>query len=177
MTITQVPSTLPLGLAQIATGSCSGATVTISGIGGYDYYNVTFQGIRTGSADNNPDYYLRINANTSSNYLWSGHSNYTASSQTAKTTGNDSISLMPGMQARRQNGDNLFNITFDNCNVNGFIRYSIVGVFPESSGGTSTGTTLSGFFKVATNLSSLVLSMSGGTTFDQGTYTVWGGRN
>ena len=84
---------------------------------------------------------------------------------------------MPGMQARRQNGGNLFHITFDNCNVNGFIRYSMVGVFPESSGGTSSGTTLSGFFKVATNLSSLVLSMSGGTTFDQGTYTVWGGRN
>ena len=164
------------GMVQIATGSCSGATVTISGLGGYDYYNVVFTGIRTGSSSNNPNYYLRINGNSSSNYLYVGHANYTASSQTERSTDGTYIPLTPGINSYRQNGSNLWDIRFDNCNSNGFIRYSFVGVYPDGSSQNATGTTLSGFLKVATNLSSLVLSMDGGTTYDQGTYIVYGGK-
>jgi hypothetical protein len=164
-------------MVQIATGSCSGATVTITGLGGYDYYNVVFEGIRTGSSSTNPDYYLRINGDSSSNYLFAGHSNYTAQSATGRSGGDSSIILTPGINSYRQNGGNLWNIRLDNCNSNGFITYSFVGVFPDGSTQNSTGTTLSGVFKVASNLSSLVLSMTSGSTYDQGTYYIYGGKN
>lgn len=177
MSLIQVPNTVPAGLVQIATGSFSGATVTITGLGGYDYYNVVVSGIRTGSADTNPDYYVRINGNSTSNYLFAGHSNYTAQSAVSRSTGDSSIPLTPGFSSYRQNSSNLWDIRFDNCNNGGFIRYTFNGNYANGSSATDSGTTLSGFFKVASNLSSLVFSMTSPATYDAGTYIIYGGKN
>jgi len=162
-----------LTLAQIATGSMSGTSVTISSLSAYDTIILAMTGVTWGSADNNIR--VRINSLTTGNYLkngWAVGSGGTRSGQNQPTA--TSFALQdPGDQDRTSASNNYFYI-FTSCKSVGFTQVVAEGFYNAASA-TPIVSAFNGVITSAEAVSSLVLATAGGYTFSAGTYTVWGG--
>lgn len=162
-----------LTLSQIATGSMSGTSVTISSLSSYDTIILAMQGVTWGTADNNIR--VRINSLTTGNYVKYGWGVGSGGSrlrqyQPAAT----SFALQdPGDQVYTNATNNYFYI-FTSCKSVGFTRVIAEGFYGAASS-VDIVTGFNGIITSAETVSSLVLATASGYTFNAGTYTVWGG--
>lgn len=159
-----------LTLAQIATGSMSGTSVTISSLSTYDTIILGLTGLVWGTAS---DYLrLRINSLTSANYINFGH--YDAGGGRANAyQAATYIHLAPNTMLYTDTANNWF-IKFTNCKAAGFTDFNMVGRYVDPTT-ASTGLAIAGQITSAATVDSLVISTSASYTFSAGTYTVWGG--
>ena len=162
-----------LTLSQIATGSMSGTSVTISSLSAYDTIILQMNGVTWGTGDNNIR--VRINSLTSGNYVKNGWGVGSGGSrirqfQAAAT----SFALQdPGDQVYTNATNNYFYI-FTSCKNAGFTAVVAEG-FYGAAGSVDIVSAFNGIITSAEAVSSLVLATASGYTFNAGTYTVWGG--
>ena len=167
------PSSGSLTLAQIATGSMTGTSVTISSLSAYDTIILQMNGVTWGTGDNNIR--VRINSLTSGNYVKNGWAVGSGGSrirqfQAAAT----SFALQdPGDQVYTNATNNYFYI-FTSCKSAGFTQVVAEGFYGAASS-VDIVTAFNGIITSAEAVSSLVLATASGYTFNAGTYTVWGG--
>jgi hypothetical protein len=165
------PATSTLTLSQIATGTLSSTSVTISGLSSYDRILLKVTGMNP-SSNTTPN--IRINNNSGANYqrLMVG--------QSASTTGGDYQSSLTeyyigGTTGEAQGGNttNGYWVYFENCKSAGFtnVQHSC---FYTNASNKENGFS-NGIYTVAEAVSSLVFRGNGTVTFSAGAYTVWGG--
>ena len=162
-----------LTLAQIATGSMTGTSVTISSLSTYDTIILALSGVTWGTADNNIR--VRINSLTTGNYYkngWAVGSGGARIRQFAATA--TSFALQdPGDQVYTNATNNYFYI-FTSCKNAGFTQVVAEGFYGAASS-VDIVTGFNGIITSAEAVSSLVLATASAYTFTAGTYTVWGG--
>jgi len=154
-------------MVQIATGTLSGTSVTLSGLSSYEYLYLTLIGVdwATGASK----LVLRINNNSGTNVDQIGTQVTTPNWVTAQT----SIDLQFSSQTKPSgNTSNAFGIQFSNCKKAGFTDFNFSGGYSYTTAwmiGEGTG-----IYKVSEAVSSLVLSVAAGYSFNAGTYTLYG---
>lgn len=158
-----------LTLAQIATGSMTGTSVTISSLSAYDTIILSLTGVTWGTASDNIR--VRINSLTSSSYLKNGFAINT--SRLAINSTGTSFSLQDsGNQANADANNNYFYV-FTQAKSAGFTGVNAVGRYIDSTT-ASTAVSVNGVIISNEAVSSIVLATSNAYTFSAGTYTVWG---
>lgn len=171
-----------LTIAQIASGSLSGTSVSISSLSSYDYLIISFFnfGVDTGTSTG---YNLTINSDTGSNYNKQGwgfrrtnaFNNSLASTDSGQS--GTSVDLACGAgdySATANNGQML--IILQNCKNAGFTTGWVQAYGSWYDAGTARGQYGSSQFiyKSAAAVSSVQLNRTGAGNFNSGTYTVWG---
>ena len=153
-------------IAQIATGSLSGSSVTISSLSSYDdlFLSVWFV---SGTA---AQMRLRVNGSTSAVYEQQGNAGTTAESKRINFNGNSEF--ISYYSYRSVGSENAFLYRLTNCKNAGFTNVIGTGGYDNSSA-AGAYENWQGVFKSAATVSSLVISPSTGT-FSGGTYTLWG---
>lgn len=158
-----------LTITQIASGTLSGSSVTVSSLSQYDQLWVRFVNI-------NPSQgaicFIRPNNNTTSgNYIQTGFTN--AGSNTPITTsGFGAIGYDVQQDLHATSVNNAGMIHFTNCKNAGFTTFDLTVAYNNPSN-TIIAEQTQGVYLVAEAISSLVFTLSGGS-FDGGTYTIWG---
>jgi len=158
-----------LTVSEIASGTLSGASLTISSLTAYDYiqvmlYNVNFAaaGLLT----------TKINNNGTSNY-WGAGFEQTGSTTSRMITGAASA-IRSNQNIKAGANGNEFILTFTNCKSAGFTNWSYSGSY-FNNGDARTGEIYDGgVLAVAAAVSSLVFTNDGGN-FTGGNYKVWAG--
>lgn len=167
------PSGSALTLSQIATGSMTGTSVTISSLSTYDTIILQMTGVTWGTGDNNIR--VRINSLTTGNYLKNGFAIGSGGSRIRQyqPTATSFALQDPGDQVYTNATNNYFYI-FTSCKSVGFTQVVAEG-FYGAAGSVDIATAFNGIITSAEAVSSLVLATASGYTFNAGTYTVWGG--
>ena len=161
-----------LTLAQIATGSFSGTSVTVSSLDTYDTIIIQINGIT--NATSSTQYFVRIN-NETTNYRVVGAEISATPAIFGYSTGNVSgIFWTNNFSALYTSTSNRLMIQFSNCKSAGFTSYTANGQYLNDSS-VSVKNDFSGIHQTAAAVSSLVFGNQAGNTFNAGTYTVWGG--
>ena len=155
-------------LAQIATGTLSGASVTVSSLSTYDELIVAIYS--TTNSTTNGITKVRINNNTGGNYSTFGHYWDGSSPQNYAATANDGIFTSVANGDRTVNANSTI-IKLSNCQKAGFTDFQM---FSRIYTGSNVSATFSGVYVVSEAVSSLVLLNTGGN-WAGGTYTIWGG--
>ena len=155
-------------LAQIATGTLSGASVTVSSLSTYDDLIVAIYSTTNSTANGITK--IRINNNTGGNYSTFGHYWDGSSPQNYAATANDGIFTSVANNERTVNANSAI-IKLSNCQKAGFTDFRI---FSRVYTGSNVSATFSGVYVVSEAVSSLVLLNTGGN-WAGGTYTIWGG--
>lgn len=150
------------GMTQIATGSLSGGTVTISSIAGtYTDLRLIVRNHETQSAQTS--FNVRANSNTGSLY-YSGSANSTNDSA---ATSWSFQSASPANTPTSVMVLNIFNYASTSPRVGDYVAFSYTGsVYYRVTGSVA--------FNNSTAITSLNILAGGGETFDGGTYEVWG---
>ncbi len=166
------PSGSTATIAQIATGTLSGASVTISSLSAYDQLFIQLTNVYM-STDTGMS--VLINNNTgASNYSWNGFS-INADVPSAAKQVVTRAGWMPFYQNNMPSSspDNTTGFSITNCKAAGFTNayWSSFYLANTSQRVSESG---QGRYLVAEAVSSLVLKANAGT-FSGGTYTVWGG--
>jgi len=156
-------------LAQVATGSFSGTSVTISSLSSYDTIILAMTGVTWGTGASNIR--VRINSLTSSSYLKNGFG-VTSTRSAVNQTGTSFALQDVGDQSHTDANNNYFYI-FTNCKNAGYTSVQGIGRYVASDTST-TAVSVNGVILSNETVSSLVLATGSGYTFNAGTYTVWG---
>jgi hypothetical protein len=167
------PAGASLTLSQIATGSMSGTSVTISSLSVYDTIILQMNGVTWGTGNNNIR--VRINSLTTGNYYKSGWAVGSGGSRIRQyqPTATSFALQDPGDQVYTNATNNYFYI-FTSCKSVGFTQVIAEGFYGAASS-VDIVTAFNGIITSAEAVSSLVLATASGYTFNAGTYTVWGG--
>jgi hypothetical protein len=167
------PGGAALTLSQIATGSMSGTSVTISSLSAYDTIILQMNGVTWGTGNNNIR--VRINSLTTGNYYKSGWAVGSGGSRIRQyqPTATSFALQDPGDQVYTNATNNYFYI-FTSCKSVGFTQVVAEGFYGAASS-VDIVTAFNGIITSAEAVSSLVLATASGYTFNAGTYTVWGG--
>jgi hypothetical protein len=161
-----------LTISQIATGTLSGATVTISSLSAYDQLFIEFRNVDMSSVTG---FSVLVNNNTGAgNYNWNGFS----VNVTTGTGANQAVTragFMPYYQGNLPSSsqDNCSGFTLTNCKAAGFTNASWSSFYKNSNAQLQAESS-QGQYLVSEAVSSIVFSANAGT-FDGGTYTIWGG--
>lgn len=159
-------------IVQIATGTLSGASVSITGLSSYTDLYLMVSDVLNNTASGRM--YFRINGNTGSNYVQTT----TTLPQTGNYTyyGNytDTQAWLAGTNANdRTTVSNAFYVALHNCKNAGFTNYESHSGYFTSPGATNQVEITGGVYKVSESVSSISFYNVGGT-FSAGTYTLWG---
>ena len=156
-------------ISQIASGTLSGASVTLSSLSTYDYLHLRIDGVtHTGTSID----YCKINNNgTAGNYLGTGFV------QTGSTTGGWTYSdngIYFNYEAALPTSApaNSFELVLENCKATGFTTWRMTSRYKNSSS-ANVLEQKEGVYIVAEAVSSLVLL--GGSNYSAGNYKLWGG--
>jgi hypothetical protein len=166
------PASGGLTVAEIATGTLSGASVTISSLSTYDQLFIQLRNVDMSSVTGMG---IRINNNSGAgNYIWNGFS-VTPSQTTGNTQAADDSKFMPFYQGNLPSSaqDNCSGFTLTNCKSAGFTTASWTSAY-KNSNTYLMAEAAQGIYKVAEAVSSLVFVANSGT-MDGGTYKIWGG--
>ncbi len=167
-----------LALAQIASGSLSGTSLTISSLSSYDTLILRIANSSDGTESQDV---LQINGSSSAvyDYVWVGGQNsgsfsnsaFTANYQTADTYFN----MAAGDEAIASTQNNYF-VVLTNCKGSGFTNLTWTSRTFRNDAGTLRGMNLSGqgIYKTAEAVSSITFKPLSTSTYDAGTYTLWG---
>ena len=160
-----------LTVAQITSGTLSGASVTVSSLSSYDQIFIQLRNVDMSSVTGMG---IRINNNSGAgNYIWNGFS-VTPQQNTGNTQPVDDSKFMPFYQGNLPASaqDNCSGFTLTNCKSAGFTNASWESGY-KNSNSYFMAEGAQGIYKVAEAVSSLVFVANSGT-FDGGTYTIWG---
>ncbi len=152
-------------MVEIATGTLSGASVTISSLSTYDNLFLRLTGYTNSTGNGNP--MVRINSSSvsySNFYVY-----YDASSFQPSNSVDDGIILSID-NIDRTNTAQLAALTLTNCKSTGFTNYD---ANCRAYTGTNRAYFLKGVHTVSAAVSSLVIFNNGGN-WAGGTYTLWG---
>ena len=158
-------------MAQIATGTLSGASVVISGLSSYTDILVVMYNVTNNTA--NGYVVLRLNA-TSSNHDYYGLRNNisTQASENVITSGNSNFDLN-GSVNNRSNNSNVFAVKLTNCKNPGFTDIDSIATYVNIPDEIKSYTYIKGVYTKSEAVSSITLINSGGN-WSAGTYIVWG---
>jgi len=156
------------GMTPIATGTLSGASVTVSSLSTYDDLIVAIYNTTNSTANGITK--VRINNNSGGNYSTFGHYWDGSSPQNYAATANDGIFTSVANNERTVNANSTI-IKLSNCQKAGFTDFRM---FSRVYTGSNVSATFSGIYVVSEAVSSLVLLNTGGN-WAGGTYTIWGG--
>jgi hypothetical protein len=154
-------------IAQIATGTLSGSSVTISSLSSYDDLFLTVYGVTLSAANK---VWLRINNSSGSFYNFQGSAGTTSEVKRVQQIGNSEFNSY--YDVRNVGGENAFTYRLTNCKNAGFTNIQAMMGYDNSSA-TGAYTNWQGLFASAVAVSSLVILPQSGT-FSGGTYTLWG---
>ena len=156
-------------ISLIASGSLSGASVTLSSLSTYDYLQLRINGVTHTSTSQD---LCRINNNsTAGNYLGTGY--VQSGSTTGGWTYSDSgIYFNYEAAIPTSSPANSFTIVFENCKQAGFTTWRATSRYKNSSA-ANVLEQKEGVYIVAEAVSSLVLL--GGSNYSAGNYELWGG--
>ena len=157
------PAVAAGGMTQIATGSLSGGTVTISSIAGtYTDLRLIVRDHETQSAQTS--FRVRVNSNSATEYFFGTATSTNSSASDGWTITSASPSLSPTSTMIL----NIYNYASSTRRVgnyyawsttNGSVFYNVMGVLAYNN---------------TTAITSVSILAQGGETFDGGTYEVWG---
>jgi hypothetical protein len=153
-------------MAQIATGTLSGASVTISGLSSYSELLLVMYDYTNSTANGYP--LVRINNNNTSNYK-TYQIYYDATSWQPYYSNLDNIYLSTDPIDRTVNAQ-ISALKLTNCKTAGFTDWDLIN---RSYTGTNRAFLQKGVFTVSEAVSSLVL-LNGGGNWSAGTYILWG---
>ena len=162
------PAASSLTLSQIATGSLSGTSTSITGIT-QDFLFLYISNPKWGTGNGTMN--LTFNSDSGANYN-EITLQYDPNIDTYSGTGLSLIQLMPNSSQNTGNGRQWW-ITIPNAKAAGFKTWSMFGNTINTSG-TQQGIGGSGIYTSATALTSIQIKQSDGYTFNAGTYTLWG---
>ena len=157
----------PANMAQIATGTLSGTSVTISSLSSYD--NLLLLVHSSTNNTGNGITKFRINNNSGGNYSQFGPYFDGSSFQNKTSTSDDGI-FGSVAAAERTNNANVYGLKITNAKQAGFTDYSLVS---RVYTGSNVAHMFQGIYTVSEAVSSLVILNSGGT-WSAGTYILWG---
>lgn len=160
-----------LTLAQIATGTFSGTSVTISSLSTYDTIILAMTGVTWATGDDNIR--VRINSVTGSSYVKNGYAVGSGGVRSGVNQTGTSFALQDSANQVRTDASNNYFYIFTNCKAAGFTSVTATGFYNGS--GTPIATSVDGIIIDASAVASLVLATSSAYAFSAGTYTVWGG--
>lgn len=156
-----------LAIANIASGSLSGTTVTISSLT-QDFMQLNLTTPKWNTSASTP--YVRINGDSSSIYQFKGME---AAGATAvyKVNGVDQPAIYLSFATNADNNTNSTNwsITLQNCKATGYTTFTVTGAFSGSGGIVHQGV-----YKSSSPVTSLVLGLKDGYTWSSGTYELNG---
>lgn len=157
-----------LTVAQIASGSLSGASVTLSSLSSYNYLQLFLENV--GHTANSIDY-IKINGSTTANLIKGGGFAQTGATTQAWAQSDTYLYYTYEAALPSSSPSNGFTITLTNCKNAGFTSYRLTCGYKNSSS-TKTLEQHEGMFISAAAISSLELI--GGSNFNAGNYTLWG---
>lgn len=165
-----VPSS-SLSLSQIATGTLSGASLSVSSLSSYDQIELYVSGVNLSTTTT---LNARLNSNTGTNYQYQYNVAYggTATMDYSFTTNNTLIQLSNNASLTGADTQNIFYIRYNNCKATGFTTYQAITYHQNST--TKYIANFMGIYKVAEAISSIQL-LPGSGTFSGGTYFVFAG--
>jgi hypothetical protein len=164
----QAPASGAGNLAEIATGTLSGASVVISSLSTYTELLLICYGQT--NATGNGQFGVRINSNSgATNYRNTGFKCENNAQQMQNNENSFCQGSWDGLD--RTNSSNAFAFKFTNTKTTGFTDFDVVG------SGITSGYNISlinkGIYKVSEAVSSLQILNNGGN-FSAGTYVLWG---
>lgn len=142
-------------LALIASGTASGASLTISGLSSYDTIRVLIFSMNRSSSG---QVICRINNNSTSNYFASANGQTGSTTELHFIVAQNGIKSLDNMVSGATNGNLCF--TFTNCKAAGFTAFDAQSTYIKS-GPTNQSYRYEGAYEVAEAVSSLVFSGSG----------------
>jgi len=165
-------------MVQIANGTLSGASVTISSLSTYselllfieDSYNATANGTTQ----------VRINNNSTTNYDQFGFTISNNGSGGANPpvrrllNGQTEIEAIGTLTQNRADAQDFFTIRFFNTKNAGFTSFDVLSYADGASNADNEIYVAKGIYKVSEAVSSLVIYQTGGN-WSGGTYRLWGG--
>jgi hypothetical protein len=163
------PSSGAGNMVQIATGTLSGATVTLSSLSSYSDLFLIVYDTTNNTADGRP--YIRINGNTGSNYTTIGAWQDGTNTPTQTKIINGTYAPLADENINRTSASQSYTIRITNTKTTGFTTYNIVSFFTVSTRGAHYAA--QGIFTNSATVSSLDIGNLGGT-WSAGTYTLWG---
>lgn len=160
-------------IAQIATGTLtSGTSVTISGLSSYDWLSIIAYNIDPSASSN---FQAQINAVNTGNLYEQVYLDSTSSTNYQGGYSGNYISFDAYANLSPTTIDNYFVMKFTNCKSAGFTQFETMGYYTDASTAAYHNGMNSGIFKSANTVSSIKLTLEGATTFQGGTYYVFGG--
>ena len=156
-------------VAQIATGSLSGTSVTLSSLSSYENLYLKLTGVNLSTLQTLE---YKINNNGTAIYDMNVTQTKSSSTSTGYAPSNQSSLFMDLDNMKAADTDNAFTTFFTNCKAAGFTTFA-QNVFYVNSSSVKSIEWNRGIFKSAAAVSSIVIS-AGGATFNAGTYTLWG---
>ena len=157
-------------MAQIATGTLSGASVTISSLSAYTDLVLFIYQFTNSTSDG--QLRVAINNDTSSVYWLSAAYHGRGVTEPGRIIASNMPAIQPGngYNYNRSTSQNVTSIKLTNCKNAGFTDYMSVSSYFGPDYNSTIG---HGVYPVSAAVSSLVLSNSGGN-FSAGTYYLWG---
>jgi hypothetical protein len=167
------PSAGAGNLAEIASGTLSGATVALTGLTSYSELIFKVNSVTWGTGAS--QFQVRLNGNSTSNYAYYGWGlNSTPTYYPAGFNNGDTcFRFNKNNNQANADTDNNYIIKLTNCKTTGFTDVSFLSSYDNSGGQTSLETN-KGVFKVSAAISSIDLLISSGASFTAGNYVLWG---
>jgi hypothetical protein len=160
-------------MAQVASGTLSGTSVSLTGLSSYTELVLQVNSINTGGTNNNK-YLFGLNGNTGATNYKQGGSVFLVG--TTYTWYYDAMSAFFGnyqATAGRINSNNIFLIKFTNCKNPGFTDMDMIS-FYTTGGSVQAYEYSKGVYTVSEAVSSIEIKNDVAQSFSQGSYVLWG---
>jgi len=157
----------PGNLVQIATGTLSGTSVSITGLSSYTNLYLHVNLVTSGTASNTG---IRINNNSGNNYSFFGgywYDYYQGLVYNVNTSGFY-------ISRDRANGDNIIAMSLTECKNPGYTAVDAINAQYASGINATQIDAHKGYYKVSEAVSSIQIFNPGGYAFTGGTYTLLG---
>jgi len=164
------PSTGGLAMSEIATGTPSGSSLSITGLSNYDQIDFFVYSLTHTINDN---LLFRINSNTGGNYAQGVMIQKGSTTDFTRGTAETSFLLTPNDAKGATQSNHVLWVRLTNCKSTGFTSAEYNHYYRDSAGGGYINMQM-GTYKVAEAVSSIQLVVASGS-FNGGSYVVYGG--
>jgi hypothetical protein len=159
-------------IVEIATGSLSGASVSLTGLSSYTDLYLMINAPTNATASGRM--YFRINSNSGSNYVQTNNTIPASGSYYNYGIYTSNEGWLAGTNSiERTDAQGAMYVSFHNCKNAGFTNYDSHTGYLTSPGGIFSAEIASGIYKVSESVSSIQFYNAGGN-FNGGTYALWG---
>jgi hypothetical protein len=164
------PSAGGLAISEIASGTPSGSSLSITGLSNYDQIDFFVYSLTHTINDN---LLFRINSNTGGNYAQGVMIQKGSTTDFTRGTAETSFLLTPNDAKGATQSNHVLWVRLTNCKSTGFTSAEYNHYYRDSAGGGYINMQM-GTYKVAEAVSSIQLVVASGS-FNGGSYVVYGG--